>query len=204
MRKQLLILSLILLASLMAKSQISEEHDSIEPPTKILSLVPQYAIINGLRVDYDFQMSKNHWIQIAPTLYAGKRNMDINDFYSIKGFALQLYHRYHPGEGFDKVPVYLSVGPVYQYFQLRHEEYSGSITEMRNTTIHRVGADILIGIFNTTSNTFIFDLYTGLGLRHAFLSTDAENEHRFDETFIDYGYSGTIWLLGLRIGIPLN
>lgn len=202
--KRLFTILLFFQISFFVAAQQPEATTATEFPTRMISFVPQYAFINGLRLDYDFQLTKNNWIQLAPTFYVGKESMDIGNFENIAGIGLHAYHRYHPGEGFGEVPVYLSFGPVYQYFHLEHEEWEMSKTILRNTHIHRIGLDVIIGIFSPVVNDFVFDVYTGIGLRHAFQTTDAVKARKFDDSIVDFGYSGSIFILGLRIGIPLN
>ncbi|MDO8896344.1 MAG: hypothetical protein Q7V19_01745 [Bacteroidales bacterium] len=202
--KRLFTILLFIQISLFVAAQEPETITTNGFPTRMISFVPQYAFMNGLRLDYDFQLTKNNWIQLAPTFYAGRENMDINNFENITGIGLHAYHRYHPGEGFGKVPVYLSFGPVYQYFHLKHNEWEMNSTKLRNTYIHRIGLDVIIGVFSPAINDIVFDVYTGIGLRHAFQTTDATKAQNFNDSFVDFGYSGSIFILGLRIGIPLN
>jgi hypothetical protein len=202
--KRLFTILLLFHISFSVAAQEPETASENKFPTRMISFVPQYAFMNGLRLDYDFQLTKNNWIQLAPTFYIGKESMDINNFEEIAGIGLHAYHRYHPGGGFGEVPVYLSFGPVYQYFHLEHEEWEMNSTILRNTHIHRIGLDVIIGIFSPAANEIVFDVYTGIGLRQAFHKTDAVKADNFDDSIVDFGYSGSIFILGLRIGIPLN
>jgi hypothetical protein len=171
--------------------------------SKILSIVPQYFFLSGLRVDLDIKITNNHWLQSAPVVYVGGRFFN-RDLTNVIGVGLSLYHRYYPELGYGNIPVYIAWGPGYQYTNVGHKEYVGSLQLDRNSKIHKAAMDITVGLYTGAGKTVVFDFYMGMGIRHSFVESDATRPKKFNNFYYDYGYSGTIFLLGARIGLPLK
>jgi hypothetical protein len=167
----------------------------------LISMVPQYAFLGGFRIDYDVALNQKHWLQLAPAVYSVSDGRMFNDYDKMAGFGFHLYHRYFPGSRQRNSPVYLSAGLIYQNYTTRHTERVNNSRISRNTHIQRAGFDLLMGVSSSSDNTLIMDFYAGMGFRHAFYKTDAMNLRRFDEGFFDIGYSGVIFIMGMRFGV---
>ncbi|MBS4012294.1 MAG: hypothetical protein KGZ97_00855 [Bacteroidetes bacterium] len=207
-------ISLLLLFPLLVFGQIDiEKHEVYEEvaeekevllESKILSIVPQYFFASGLRVDFDIKITNNHWIQTAPVIYVGSKMLLIRDYTNAAGVGLSVYHRYYPGLGYGSIPVYVAWGPGYQYTNVEYKETSGMLYLKRNSKIHKAALDFTIGVYSGAGKTVVFDFYMGMGIRHSFINSDGSNPKKFNDFYYDYGYSGTILLLGARIGLPLK
>lgn len=173
-------------------------------PSGIISFVPQYFFINGLRLDYDWAITSNHWIQMAPVFFYKNSPSDgalaTTRYNNQRGGGLHVYHRFYPAEGFAAKKIYLAYGPMYHYNKLQYGNRSETDRPERYTAIHKTGFDILLGFNTLLSDNMIFDLYVGLGMRHSFIHSDAANPEKFNNSYIDFGYSGNVLLMGLRIG----
>lgn len=171
----------------------------------VISVLPTYMLVNGLRVDYDFALTPNHRIQLGPVLFFMDRQFDFNDnimgINRQTGAGLHLYQRYYPGDGFGNTPVYIAYGGLWHYNHLTWNETIGINEFERYTTINRVGGDVIIGLHVMAANVLMLDFYTGLGLRHSTYKSDAQYPDFFRGTWFSPGFSGTLMILGVRIGV---
>ncbi len=188
--------------SLKASNLLSQQEQF--NPTAVISFVPQYFAVNGLRLDYDLSFNPNHWLQMAPVFFYRNSPSDgglsYDRFNSQKGAGLHIYHRYYPGEGFGKSTIYLGYGPVYHYNHLHYDQTTDNISYERYNSIHKTGLDGIIGFYTLLSDNMMVDFYFGMGFRYSFLSSDANSPLKFNTTYSDFGYSGNIFVFGFRIG----
>ncbi len=192
-------------------------------PEKAVSFVPFYLATNGVRLDFDFKIKDNHWIQAAPQFYIRERsdytrsdwdddyyddyyyyNFDIDislskNYSQLIGTGLHLYHKIYLNDEFSRLNPYLSYGPTWQLFSLNHNEQILNRTIGRTTQINKVGGDVMVGFMLMLHKYIALDFYAGLGFRHSFYSSDADNMPKFNESYIDYGYSGNLFTTGVRI-----
>lgn len=70
----LTILILMMLMALPVKAQEIQTSEPLPYPESIISIVPQYLIMNGIRVDYDKKIRDQHWLQIAPQFYLSEKS----------------------------------------------------------------------------------------------------------------------------------
>ncbi len=170
----------------------------------IINILPFYMAVNGLRLDYDISLNKNHWIQAGPVLFLAendKNNYLAGDRYSRhSGAGMHLYHRYYPGEGFGNIPVYISYGGMWHYNHLLYNEKLDGIEYERYSAFQKFGADVIIGLYGVAADRLLIDLYTGMGVRFTTMTSDAEEPSTFNNGFFGPGYSGNILILGIRIG----
>ena len=172
----------------------------------MISFVPQYLLNNGLRVDYDIRISGQHWLQFSPMVFY-RENKTVNneryyDLNRLSGAGIHAYHRFYPQKGFGHSNFYFSYGIAYQNYHILYDTTEERDRVERYSRINKYGADVIIGAYTHLQNNFILDFYAGLGLRHATLSSNAENPEEYKGMYFEYGYSGNIMLLGVRIGLP--
>jgi len=207
--RALLLFMVIFLTSFSYGQPVDEIESHVQPPVvkHMISLVPQYLLINGLRVDYDLRLDQNHWIQFAPTFYLRNNELSHADFESdfrhLIGGGLHVYHRFYPGKGLFDQKVYISWGGVYQNYNITYDESFENTVMERYTRIRKFGGDVIIGINTRLFDPLRIDFYTGMGLRHSQFDSDAKKPEKFDDVYFGYGYSGTILIMGLRISLPL-
>lgn len=173
-------------------------------PSVMISLVPQYAFQSGFRVDVDLPLNDHHWLQLAPVFYAGNNvEMSITTADKLGGVALHAFHRFYPDPVRDRWQPYLAWGPSFQYYALDYKVRNGNIRTDKHTNIIRIGMDLTGGMV-AHGSTFFFDFYAGAGIRQAFLSGDKDTGEKFNDTFLDFGYSGVLLVAGVRVGISIK
>jgi hypothetical protein len=181
----------------------AEETDSL--PTLIFAVQPMYTAISGMRLDVDITLHKNHSLQLSPILFYSNNfsGSDISGVYfdRKRGAGFHLYHRFYPGEGLGKSKFYISHGPVWHYNYINWEETIPGTKAERHNSIHKLGWDVMIGRYLISTDRLVLDIYTGMGLRHSILTTDADNKNEMNYNYWSPGYSGAILLVGFRLGV---
>lgn len=200
MRKVASLIFIVLLPVLMK----AQEVPLTDKPVVMISLVPQYAFQSGFRMDFDLPLNERNWIQLAPIFFAGNNvEMSITSADKLGGLALHAYHRYYPEAQRDRFKPYMAWGPVFQYYSLDFKVYNGNIKVSKHTNINRFGADLTMGFVSQGSALF-FDFYAGAGIRESILSGDKDSGEQFNDTFLDFGYSGVLLVAGVRIGVMIK
>jgi hypothetical protein len=206
MKKKAGTVVLILILHLLGLSAQQDERQLDYEPSKLIAFVPQYLINNGIRIDYDIRIKNNHWLQLAPQFYLREKgesspDQSTEDFTQLYGGGLYLHHRRYispaPGENGS----YLSYGVGYNYFYLSYDEKHFSNYTQRYSRINKFGGEVTIGMVATIQEVFVLDFYAGLGVRYSMINSDADNPKHFDDFYPDFGYTGNVILLGLRIGL---
>jgi hypothetical protein len=199
---------LIVFISVVGMSNACLANGAEEPETEYrgaINILPLYLIVNGLRMDYDVSINRNHWIQAGPVIFLSESDsykfLGGDEYFRHTGAGLHLYHRYYPGEGFMKTPVYISYGGMWHYNYLQYNESRGSLEFERYSAINKFGADIIIGYYGVYAGRLMIDFYTGMGIRYSLLESDAEKPSKFDRGYATPGFSGNILIMGLRIGL---
>jgi hypothetical protein len=209
MKNQLIFVTLVMCLATFTYGQTGSalnNQETIPDARHLISLVPQYLATNGLRVDYDIRLNQNHWLQFGPTFYL--RNNELShsefgtDFRHLIGSGLHVYHRYYPGKGMSDPGIYISWGGVYQNHNITYDERLESSEMKRYSKIQKVGGDVIIGIYTRLFDPVMIDFYAGMGLRHSFVKSDAQQPKKFDDEYIGYGYTGNILILGFRLSLP--
>ena len=204
-----------LLVFILSFSLSAQEFKPLEK-NRAIGLVPQYAFLNGLRMDLDFRLRKDspQWLVVAPQVYMSSEDPALWDFDQVWGLGMELQHRYFlkPGVMLPK-GVYLGYGPVFQYFsiddtRLHSEEVIENgipYTVVRygdvTTNLYKVGMTATAGVQILAYETVYFDLYAGAGIRFSFDDQSSGLHRIYNDWWGDYGYSGTLMTLGLRIGL---
>ena len=191
---------------------------------------PQLMFISGLRADLDVHLgNSNSWLVIAPQYYLARHHANDNndDYYStyddyessnryknLEGFGLEINHRIYITNKLSPEGVYLAYGIMYNHFELTYEddwgyiEYDGlqAITYglfEHNTTIDKLGPNILIGFQKKVLDRVYLDIFCGGGMRYSFTETSSLSPRYFNNDPFQFGYTGTVPLAGFRIGIIL-
>lgn len=198
-------LLLLMLHAMPTKAQENQISEPLPYPESIISIVPQYLVMNGIRIDYDKRIGGQHWLQIAPQFYLSEKkpasDYDIPKFNLLLGTGLNLYHKYYPSANRTLSNVYISYGLSWQHFNITYDEAIFNNYVERYSNIHKMGGDVNIGVLSLLSSHIALDLYAGLGIRYAAIKSDAISPKKFDEFYSDYGYTGNIINLGFRISI---
>lgn len=209
MRESFITLILATILLFCANTAKPNQPSGVEPadslPAVIIAVQPMYTAISGMRLDVDITLHEKHSIQLSPILFYSNNfsGSDISGVYfnRQRGAGFHLYHRFYPGEGFGKSKFHISHGPIWHYNYINWEETIPGTKAERYNSIHKLGWDVMIGRYFISSDRLMLDIYTGMGLRHSILATDAENNHNMDNNYWSPGYSGAILLVGFRLGL---
>ncbi|HMM10964.1 MAG TPA: hypothetical protein PKE03_02585 [Bacteroidales bacterium] len=195
---------LLLLLAMLSSALPAQETVPVAEPQLMFSLVPQYAFQSGFRLDVDLPLNKQHWIQLAPVFFAGNHvEMGITTADKLSGIALHAYHRFYPDPSPNRRQPYLAWGPVFQHYAIDYKIHNGNLKVDKHTNINRLGID-LTGGFVTQGSALFFDFYAGAGIRQAFLSGDKDSGEKFNDSFLDFGYSGVLLVAGVRVGAVIK
>ena len=193
---------------------ISQDESKVKRE-KIISIVPQYVFQNGFRFDYEFTMKDNvkSWLQISPTFFLSTDANDITSYYynSMSGIGLEIHHKYFVKKPDLHKGFYFSYGGGVQLLGIKSDqlvdytyiengnEYTSFRTEEATTNINRLLLNIVVGKKIVRFNPFIVDYYLGIGFRYS-MDEDLNMIETFNDTWFDYGYSGTVLVAGLKLG----
>jgi len=193
----------------------------------VLFFVPQYLITNGIRLDIDIRKTdSNKWWIISPYFYAdGSSSSSLNpddqyDYnphsyekmtgyglgisrkifvtkHSYKGLyaALGINYRYFTIEGDNFNYVELTGDDGLIYYEMQDLNYSVNINSYN-------GYAIMGQQFNPFSKFYI-DLFLGFGIKYSTHSSPENVAIEYNRGNIDYGYSGTQFIAGARLGIAI-
>jgi hypothetical protein len=210
MKINVLVLFICLFAVLILPAQ--EKPVSIHK--NAIGIVPQYAIINGFRTDFDFSIASksNQWMVVSPQIYISPENPNLFDYDNMWGLGIELQHRFYLEEGTGGF--YLGYGPMFQFFNIQDEllhtellnENGIEYTVLRygkvNTRIYKGGLNATGGYQFVILNSLYLDFYLGTGIRLSFDDTGSGSFHRiYNDWWGDYGYSGTLITAGFRFGM---
>lgn len=216
-----MLIVLLLTISVITGANGQTKRDTIAPKS-IVSFVPQYLINNGIRIDYDTRIKDHHWLQLSPQFYLRENSAyspddyggygsggyeedyyyeDEYDFTRLLGAGIHIYHRFYPSVSFEGHTAYIKYGLTYQYFNINYDEKLFNSHVERYTNIHKTGADINFGVVTFLNEYIGIDLYAGLGFRYSHRYSDADNPREFNGFFPDYGFTGNIVNLGLRVSL---
>lgn len=196
------------------------QEESVADPfdgfKQAVSIIPQYAAISGIRIDYERKLKNgSKWVLFAPQLYLD--NNGYQNYDKVKGIGLNVFYKkyLHFSErknknGLSRTTVYFSTGPTYQYYSLSTIEqmptefiedgitYLGFSEQEEKTPINKIGANADFGL-QFAFSSFILDLYGGVGIRYA-IDQNGDMVDFFNDSWVDYGYSGFILDGGVRLG----
>lgn len=186
--------------------------------TLFLSIVPQYLIIDGIRVDFDMKLKKyeRSWLQVCPQIYYSTENHfeSVTDHKDLFGLGADINHRIYAKSNFRYASFYLAYGPVLKYYTCISDYYRET-TVIENETeyikynkednryhIFQTGFNVLLGLQIFTRKYLALDFYGGVGMRHSFLNSKRIVDE-FNKGILDYGYKGTLIVGGVRFGMFL-
>ncbi len=196
---------------------VAQDTEIPEPVKKIsVGMVPQYAITNGIRIDVDLRLNESrHWLVFAPQLYLRMSESTNYDYNSLVGFGFEFQHKMFLHDKPKPKGPYFAYGPVFNYFNVEDDgynispfsEYGNSYFELAegpvHTNIFKVGGNIIFGMQTVISDFFYIDTYIGTGFRLSFDNRTSGLHKGYNDWMGDLGYSGTLLVGGVRIGISL-
>ncbi len=207
-------LFIILLATLIASFGFAQEKETFLPRMG-LGFVPQYTISGGMRFDIDRSISKtsNQWLIISPQVYMLSGSRYGHDFKELSGVGLDVKHKiYLKPNTMKPLGFYAEYGIMFQYFSItENKQYTVPVSENGvpyyevvegdlNTKLYKVGGNFHLGYQWLLGDKVYFDIYTGAGIRISHNNINEGFDTWYNNSWIDYGYSGTLLDGGFRIG----
>ena len=202
--KRIFLLPLIFLAWLPVHGQDSE----LPRKETVYSFEPHYLINRGIRVDIGKPFGVRNMIQICPQFYLSERDddnfwQDRNQYSYLIGGGMNVYNKLFAFSNYMDYGLYLSYGVGYQFFYLEYTDYSDESEFSASGTIHKIGADLILGYQFFIHEIVSVDIYTGLGTRYSLMDADGADTNRFNTAYFGYNYTGNLLLLGVRIGVVI-
>lgn len=218
-KKSILILILLIFSSnIKAQEEINDN--------KITFIVPQYIITNGIRIDIDIRKPEsNNWWVITPYYYDDDSklsflnpddNFEFNphSYESMYGAGLGIARKIFlrkPTKG-----LYVMAGIGYKYFKIKgdNETYVETlgddglvyfeIQDLKYAiNINSYSGYATIGYQLNPFSKFYIDFYLGFGIRYSTHNSPENVTTKYNRGNIDYGYSGTLPIIGVRLGVAL-
>jgi hypothetical protein len=206
---------ILLLLFILPYSVFSQNtEDQPEESRYSFGIVPQYAIINGLRTDFEFKLNnRNNWLVLAPQLYISN-NGNLNwDYNKMLGAGIEIQHKIFVNKTPNKKGVYFAYGPTFNYFSVKDNgltaqafeedgaNYFGLEEGEITTNIYKIGGNFIVGVQIVIAKVMYIDPYVGMGIRFSFDDQTTGLHDYYNEWWADMGYSGTLMVSGVRIGV---
>ena len=226
--KSFILLTLVIGASWIApdaaQAQSSTQSDSSRF-TNMLAIVPQYAILDGIRIDYAKRLkNKNQWLVFAPQFYS-----DLNGYgwypgsyygayQTMTGVGINTYYQFvvfksakkNLSSKISRQSVYFSFGPSFQYFSLQNLEevaspfvedgvtyYRFSLEQVRKP-VYRVGGIADVG-YQLAFDRFLLDLYVGVQVKYS-MDGNGQLIEGYYTDWTEVTYSGILLDGGVKLG----
>lgn len=213
MKKNISKLILLIALSYFSIAQLSAQNE------KIISIVPQYVFQNGFRVDYEFNLHNDwkSWLQLSPTLFISTDDNDVSSYSynNMRGVGMEVHHKYFMQEPDDRRGFYFAYGGGLQFLGISNDQlvsydytengihYSSYRTEEVTTAINRLLLNVMVGRQVVRYKPFIIDYYLGVGFRYS-MDKDLKLIDNFNDTWFDYGYSGSLIVAGIKLGFNIS
>jgi hypothetical protein len=192
--------------------------------------VPQYLFTNGLRIDFDIhQKNTRNWFVISPYYYSDKSSVDpmnlggndeYYDLYSydkLVGGGLGLSKRIFLTKKSTIDGFYLSYGACYRYFNIDGNsftwvEYTDENDGLKKQkmddlkyelSINSINANAVLGYMYEALPSLYLDFYMGFGVKYSIHNSPQHVTVKYNRGYYDYGYTGTQFIGGVRVGIRL-
>lgn len=168
-------------------------------------IVPTYLINSGLKLDFEHQIgsSNANWLVLGPQFYYKDiADREFRDFRGINegnllGGGIDISYKHFLSVNGLTGNSYYQIGLSSQHFKI---EDTGSVLE-QSIVLNKLGSQFIIGYQLKDSERLCFDFYTGLGFRYTFDKSENEMSNDFSQFSWDFGYTGPIFLFGIKLGI---
>lgn len=194
----------------------------------ILSFNPQYLFTNAIRLDIDFRTkNSSSWWIISPYFYTDGSNESFlnrgdDDNYnprkyeSMYGLGLGVAKRIYLRPKSTADGFYATAGITYKYLIIKGDNFTYventgddglNYYEMQDLeysiNINSYSGYVIIGHQFNPFTKFYIDLYIGFGIKYSTHNSPENAVVKYNRGSIDYGYSGTQFLGGVRLGVTL-
>lgn len=191
-----------------------------------LSIVPQFLIINGLRVDLERRFpGTQHAIVVSPRIFVGSisgesvwsSSSNFTEF-DQSGFGVEVAHKIYIDKDYSRVANWYMSYSLFYHNQVMSYQGPGLESTTFNgvqafTVVNNLDQELTInqygGFFNLGSLFYVdrkiyIDAFIGIGIKRSQTRDSSYNDQEkdtFEDGFLNYGFSGTLPNLGMKIGI---
>jgi hypothetical protein len=184
-----------------------------------IAIHPIYLYNGGMRLDVEKRIGNTPaWLQAGVTGHFLSRKNDKYNYWTLAGGSVN----YLLSGGLDlnykrffnkKESFYLAGGCSYSHYNIEYyDKYLVSYPEDNlvyyrykygnlKQNINKLGLNLLIG-YQSPRPAFLFDIFAGLGYRRSFKKN--KEIELFDDYMIAFGYSGVVFITGVRFGVKFK
>ena len=188
-----------------------------QPPKILVMGVPKYLFKNGIRIDIDIasKVYKSSWV-LSPQYYIDVSelvNRNTKKYKQLHGYGLSIHRKGFLSHSKIEKGVYISGGIGFQHFNILANaerwieidddelKYLQLVKDDYHMFINKVLTEALIGYQKEIFSRMYIDIYVGIGLRYSFYDQPSGLDLKFNRNIIDYGYTGTAFVGGIRFGV---
>ena len=215
--KNVILTAIFCFAFLQSYAQNESDNVTTTPDWQFgIGIMPQYAIISGMRLDFEIKLKQNQYLTLAPQMYYNENYTLFHpESTDMRGIGLNTNYRYIFAQTEKPDGPYVGMGLVYKYYDVKYwgsewvdyvelgNTYSEQVNHEVNQKFNQFGYDLLIG-YQGIVDRFFFDLYIGWGFRLSDFDKDKTDDDFWGETVFDPGYSGFLPTIGFRVGLFLK
>jgi hypothetical protein len=191
--------------------------------------VPQYLLTNGLRIDFDIhKKNSQNWYVISPYYYSDCSSVDpmnlsgsddeydVYNYDKMVGGGIGLSKKIFVSEKSFNEGFYLLFGANFKYFDIDGNSYTWvefvgddglTYQEMADLKydlyIHSIGADAVLGFQFQVIPSLYLDFFMGFGIKYSQHYSPQNVTVKYNRGYYDYGYTGTQFIGGFRIGVGI-
>gem|GEM_PF-4123512 len=191
--------------------------DSI--PRFRVSMEPQYFVLGTFKTAFDLKIGQDDWIVLtARATWREREQPDFDIYYNDDSFlrswgaGVELAYRKYLNKPEDMARYFFSFNLGYNYYEPVYYRYMwvdykedglNFTTYMPGEDkrqIHQPKGEMAMGTLFRVFGSWFFELNAGGGIKYSMFDKyrgDPENLYRY---YWSYGYSGTYFLMGFRIG----
>jgi hypothetical protein len=209
------LISVLFLTLALSAAANAQDMETFQPRTGF-GYVPLYTISGGLRFDFDQSLSKtsNQWLIVSPQVFMVSGSRHQHEFNEMWGIGLDVKHKiYLKPNTMKPQGYYVQYGVMFQYFSITENreyvatymedgvEYYGIFQGDVNTRLNKVGGNFHLGHQWLIGDKVFFDIYAGAGIRISHNNRNNGFDNWYNNSWVDYGYSGTLLDAGFRLGV---
>ena len=198
------------------------------------AIQPLQGFNRAWRFDFEMRLDDGPgWLQFGQAVYSGNRyENDENPTYYYVGNDYHYIGRYYisfrepfskiRGGGLDinykrfidhKRAAYFAAGLSYTHLKIDYWgwkwenyiedglQYHAYVLDYRTQSINRLGFNAFLGHQIPDRGAFIFDMFGGFAYRHSFSD---KNKPSFNNDMFSFGYTGLVFMAGIRMGFGVK
>ena len=228
MIRKIVVIAFFLIAGF-CKNLAFAQTDTLGARPLYLKISLQHLLINGLHVDIEkpHKYNKRRSLVLSPRFYSGRthtvdlfsgRSGEEEDNAQVLGFGAEIQQRWYLSTKTDitRKRTYVAYGLNLHHFAVAFEKeawveetasdglaYYQYRMRPYQEKIYQWGAVAMFGAQNPLSiPRTILDIFVGVGYHNSHGQT-TYHKLRYNQGFMDYGYTGFYFLAGLKLGLTI-